>query len=188
MVKEHYYEDDACFNTQPRGGGCRLRAVFYWRIRMFQHTAARRRLLLAGLPTSQFIACFNTQPRGGGCRLDTTKDLIAEIVSTHSRAEAAATNGKLPYQEILFQHTAARRRLLGKFEIFSILLLFQHTAARRRLLNQDCDGKICHTVSTHSRAEAAAIGFEKKEDISGGFNTQPRGGGCHIRFHTLNCS
>ena len=55
----------------------------------FQHTAARRRLLHSrGMAASGFPR-FNTQPRGGGCR--DIEDWIAErLVSTHSRAEAAA--------------------------------------------------------------------------------------------------
>ena len=56
--------------------------------------------------------------------------------------------------------------------------MFQHTAARRRLLG------ICiliipfYFVSTHSRAEAAAVALTAFLIFSSGFNTQPRGGGC----------
>ena len=57
---------------------------------MFQHTAARRRLLPA-----QIIAKtgkrFNTQPHGGGCRQAPQGALIGVFVSTHSRTEAAAS-------------------------------------------------------------------------------------------------
>ena len=58
----------------------------------------------------------------------------------------------------MFQHTAARRRLL-----FSAIRLvykyeFQHTAARRRLLPLTSLDKRVKRVSTHSRAEAAAGG------------------------------
>ena len=35
------------FNTQPRGGGCRSRLVNTYYKKAFQHTAARRRLLLS---------------------------------------------------------------------------------------------------------------------------------------------
>ena len=57
-----------CFNTQPRGGGCRnetLRAL------------SKKR--------------FNTQPRGGGC-IYFRLGLLHSPVSTHSRGEAAATS------------------------------------------------------------------------------------------------
>ena len=36
---------DKCFNTQPRGGGCSLKSSYVSLHTMFQHTAARRRLL-----------------------------------------------------------------------------------------------------------------------------------------------
>ena len=56
------------------------------------------------------------------------------IVSTHSRAEAAAaiSTSFLPEQ------------------------MFQHTAARRRLHAQKLEALRTQAVSTHSRAEAAA--------------------------------
>ena len=60
---------------------------------------------------------------------------------------------------LLFQHTAARRRLVLPVSIPAFYLLFQHTAARRRLVTkaiQEMAGKI---VSTHSRPKAA--GFDK---------------------------
>ena len=57
---------------------------------------------------------------------------------------------------VMFQHTAARRRLavVKTFQL-TILLKFQHTAARRRLGyyfgGYQCD----KSVSTHSRPKAA---------------------------------
>ena len=71
------------FNTQPPEGGCALRLGFVWP-----------------------ILCFNTQPHGGGCEYKAVLDETPKV-STHSRAEAAAARDRL----ILFQHTAARRRL-----------------------------------------------------------------------------
>ena len=55
----------------------------------FQHTAARRRLLRWVRYTARTLR-FNTQPRGGGCWL-VFELLKWQKVSTHSRAEAAAT-------------------------------------------------------------------------------------------------
>ena len=55
-------------------------------------------------------------------------------VSTHSRAEAAAELGKKADQATAFQHTAARRRLPFNKGFLINSPLFQHTAARRRLL------------------------------------------------------
>ena len=78
-------------------------------------------------------------------------------VSTHSRAEAAAERGLSVISSLLFQHTAARRRLPD----------FQ------RYVSLD------YMVSTHSRAEAAAL-YARPAIIKRCFNTQPRGGGCRV--------
>ena len=126
--------------------------------RMFQHTAARRRLGRKGscsdfrLPVSThsrpkaagirlgysclFSLCFNTQPPEGGwgCR--------------HAWL-------RLYW---LFQHTAARRRLAHAEVAAERRILFQHTAARRRLgLSQyiACASQLF--VSTHSRPKAAGL-------------------------------
>ena len=85
---------------------------------MFQHTAARRRLL-ANEVIDITGGRFNTQPRGGGCAIkyifnDTTD------VSTHSRAEAAALQKGSKICVTGFQHTAARRRLQQRIENISM--------------------------------------------------------------------
>ena len=121
------------FNTQPRGGGCFILTKSKQPEKEFQHTAARRRLLMCHCIYSKQINCFNTQPRGGGC-------LVLSIcgslfwVSTHSRAEAAALWFFVQIFSAQFQHTAARRRLRCVPIIIRLKRLFQHTAARRRLL------------------------------------------------------
>ena len=102
---------------------------------MFQHTAARRRL------------------QGGSMR---SSDLIK--VSTHSRAEAAALkNAHKILHNAQFQHTAARRRLQNCTKWQKPTIQFQHTAARRRLRPRDSHSVLICLVSTHSRAEAAAL-------------------------------
>ena len=125
----------------------------------FQHTAARRRLLLGS--TSFF---YNPK------------------VSTHSRAEAAA-ECKLFYDTTgqPFQHTAARRRLPEyRFAIALARETFQHTAARRRLPQSALLNFHETSVSTHSRAEAAALSSKCARKPFSRFNTQPRGGGCTL--------
>ena len=78
------------FNTQPPEGGCANEESDAVGVAEFQHTAARRRLLLrwfrsgwrgsfntqppeGGCPTrsagSPLSDCFNTQPPEGGCRI-----------------------------------------------------------------------------------------------------------------------
>ena len=101
---------------------------------MFQHTAARRRLLIVRLA-----------------------DLKDYEVSTHSRPKAAAValtrQTKIEYK---FQHTAARRRLLNGRKQVQKLGMFQHTAARRRLPTRGRLEFKFKEVSTHSRPKAAA--------------------------------
>ena len=78
--------------------------------------------------------CFNTQPpEGGWGRVD---DKVKQFynVSTHSRPKAAGPyTAYIPLYETLFQHTAARRRLVTR------------TALGCRITY----------VSTHSRPKAA---------------------------------
>ena len=59
-----------------------------------------------------FFTCFNTQPTEGGW----------------------PKNGTPESKFIVFQHTAARRRLEHRFGVQASERMFQHTAARRRLV------------------------------------------------------
>ena len=56
---------------------------------------------------------------------------------------------------LVFQHTAARRRLDLCMDSIHLLLLFQHTAARRRLVLVRNLAAVVFDVSTHSRPKAA---------------------------------
>ena len=78
----------------------------------FQHTAARRRLACISLEVGVFIS-FNTQPPEGGW----------------------GRNPLCSHSVTVFQHTAARRRLGRQGLTKRQTLRFQHTAARRRLEN-----------------------------------------------------
>ena len=56
----------------------------------------------------------------------------------------------------MFQHTAARRRLVSVWVPGPPpLYMFQHTAARRRLGGHGNSECCTHLVSTHSRPKAA---------------------------------
>ena len=165
------------FNTQPPEGGwscsycitvwialfqhtaARRRLVFpiftNTPLILFQHTAARRRLVFGFGVSSPAPVGFNTQPPEGGW-----KSLILStsttMVSTHSRPKAAglariasryerqsfntqppeggwAQPKKRIKSWLMFQHTAARRRLVRIKWLKLLEYLFQHTAARRRL-------------------------------------------------------
>ena len=146
----------SCFNTQPPEGGWRTfagqwrapplvsthsrpKAAGKPRITMtldeqFQHTAARRRLVFI---LNRAIPC--------------------DIVSTHSRPKAAGDRAMMwlarqygfntqppeggwtsspstSTASSMFQHTAARRRLVLSRAVADATGWFQHTAARRRLV------------------------------------------------------
>ena len=145
------------FNTQPHEGGCCHYKCHVTQPVQFQHTAARRRLLIhsvvrcvlsspvsthsrtkaaaLSLCTLQHTICgFNTQPHEGGCTWQTPKYVFNWLVSTHSRAEAAAT-GKV------------KRR------------------NRTRCFNTQPRGGGCKKSGGHKMQPSC-------------FNTQPRGGGC----------
>ena len=97
--------------------------------------------------------CFNTQPPEGGWQHSAVSAHIFGV-STHSRPKAAGCP-PISSNPALFQHTAARRRLVD----------------RRRLGgNEPC-------VSTHSRPKAAGILFVSVYYLYGCFNTQPPEGG-----------
>ena len=151
----------------------------------FQHTAARRRLP-AGLPSAGMEPrSFNTQPPEGGCarrrnRVHTSHRFNTQPpeggcearvwawgrgeVSTHSRPKAAAREQLRAYAEVLFQHTAARRRLPLLRDRESMPCWFQHTAARRRLLRLRSLTEPIDPVSTHSRPKAAASATSASDD------------------------
>ena len=121
---------------------------------MFQHTAARRRLVVASEPEpaqQQFQHTAARRRLAGG--------VVGSIWSS------------------MFQHTAARRRLANNSFCSFIAIVFQHTAARRRLVTIRRSPGYTDIVSTHSRPKAA--GRINLIDIGSGqsFNTQPPEGG-----------
>ena len=80
------------------------------------------------------LCSFNTQPPEGGCSLG-----LGYLIGY-----------------VMFQHTAARRRLPLSTVLSLIGSKFQHTAARRRLPSMRVKFGKRFLVSTHSRPKAAA--------------------------------
>ena len=117
----------------------RRRLVAYKAIKdedeVFQHTAARRRLGPTFRACLKDTPCFNTQPPEGGWPIGCLI-LYRQPVSTHSRPKAAGS--KYSPSDL----AAA---------------MFQHTAARRRLVRPSLAGRSRHLVSTHSRPKAAGF-------------------------------
>ena len=73
-----------------------------------------------------------------------------------------------------FQHTAARRRLLGSHKDSRWAGKFQHTAARRRLHNALSFQWLSVLVSTHSRPKAAANKIVAPLSYMGSVSTHSR--------------
>ena len=109
---------------------------------------------------------FNTQPPEGGWAVFWGSDVPSTSVSTHSRPKAAGRFYErcwLMGSPAAFQHTAARRRLVGFGSYFCLYGL----------------------VSTHSRPKAAGIRTCRKGLYTACFNTQPPEGGWLLRVRTL---
>ena len=145
------------FNTQPPEGGCLNDIVTVHLLIWFQHTAARRRLLLGQTLTSGADG-FNTQPPEGGCQHLFCCALLSAGFNTQPPEGGCLCHisGGLDFG--LFQHTAARRRLPDASSSTQSKRWFQHTAARRRLRPHLLFYNCCTSVSTHSRPKAAAYG------------------------------
>ena len=141
-------------HSRPKAAGSY--AHDFARYMEFQHTAARRRLVVISHTITPVVSFQHTAARRRLGALPAWQRLKFDVVSTHSRPKAAGTNANFLFQifhsfntqppeggwEInpdsawvayQFQHTAARRRLDA--DLFGNVLnkTFQHTAARRRL-------------------------------------------------------
>ena len=101
-------------------------------LRRFQHTAARRRLDRKDTTLKQEFG-FNTQPPEGGWR----------------------TRGFCVSCQVCFNTQPPEGGWKGKKVIQKVYSMFQHTAARRRLVLRGEGRKPTIHVSTHSRPKAA---------------------------------
>ena len=121
------------FNTQPPEGGWLLRRR-HFALKDGFNTQPPEGGWFFALWRAMFSASFNTQPPEGGWA--SRKIIFKEnIMFQHTAARRRldqADNFQLTLQQ--FQHTAARRRLATKSPNASSPYAFQHTAARRRLV------------------------------------------------------
>ena len=143
---------------------------------MFQHTAARRRLVFLYHFQLYQNLCFNTQPPEGGWGSQPRRrhrplgfntqppeggwqrcpgNDYSQRVSTHSRPKAAGSDSAGFGQHTRFQHTAARRRLGDAGHHCRRLCKSFNTQPPEGgwgLEVSDSEGRL---VSTHSRPKAA---------------------------------
>ena len=98
---------------------------------------------------------FNTQPPEGGWRYWAAL-LDIEAVSTHSRPKAAGPEDVfVPNAVRVSTHSRPKAAGSGSLHIQTARYMFQHTAARRRLVDLDIEELQWWYVSTHSRPKAA---------------------------------
>ena len=126
---------------------------------LFQHTAARRRLVWFLALAMLGAACFNTQPPEGGWAarlgIDNTPN-----VSTHSRPKAAGPQPRQRHTANRFQHTAARRRLVPRTTARVLLAFCFNTQPPEGGWRRDKGfPSYRRWVSTHSRPKAAGLAF-----------------------------
>ncbi len=88
---ERNTQHHCCFNTQPRGGGCNILVVRKNAEGKFQHTAARRRLL--DLDKSEYVPAVSTHSRAEAAASRKLVLVLVACVSTHSPPKAAALEG-----------------------------------------------------------------------------------------------
>ena len=123
--------DSSSFNTQPPEGGWLYQVRRPLLARLFQHTAARRRLETC-MSWIVWPSGFNTQPPEGGWA-HSLSTFFAKSVSTHSRPKAAGNPRKIKGYAIAVS-THSRPKAAGR---------------HWKLMNTEL------TVSTHSRPKAA---------------------------------
>ena len=81
----------------------------------------------------------------------------------------------------MFQHTAARRRLVSFYRRFIFRRVFQHTAARRRLGSNKLKYPLFYLVSTHSRPKAAGY-CKNRQQNHNNVSTHSRPKAAGLRF------
>ena len=124
---------------------------------------------------------FNTQPPEGGCFDIVFVDYIGIMVSTHSRAKAAAS----PYQRAskslrVSTHSRAKAAADVGINIELLDIVSTHSRAEAAASWRGLCGDIS-AVSTHSHPKvAAALSLPHHLDLRR-FNTQPPEGGCTTR-------
>ena len=145
---------------------------------LFQHTAARRRLVYAITSFKVFSNyCFNTQPPEGGWPVQPLRAWQGYYGFNTQPPEGGWLDLPSFNTSPWFQHTAARRRLDHILQGFFGVPLFQHTAARRRLANSErlknSVGLFQHTAARRRLATLMVL----TDCTNWRFNTQPPEGG-----------
>ena len=95
----------------------------------------------------------HSRPKAAGYSVISTADRV--VVSTHSRPKAAGAKLLNELMSMMFQHTAARRRLVG-LRVFLLGRFSVSTHSRPKAAGYPSQHAAVETlVSTHSRPKAA---------------------------------
>ena len=182
-----YYNPDIGVSThsRPKAAG-----YLFYNItpqRVFQHTAARRRLARCFEIQGNILKFQHTAARRRLVAGDGDVELLA-VVSTHSRPKAAGFQS-LTRLKARGVSTHSRPKAAGAMMVFkTVNAMFQHTAARRRLVGYKLLTGLGQKVSTHSRPKAAGLDQCLYRTEYQGFNTQPPEGGWTLTCAVLQLS
>ena len=155
-------------------------------VTLFQHTAARRRLLQYKI-LKMLLKLVSTHSRPKAAASNRQLQGVIGMVSTHSRPKAAAQADAFLVADVEFQHTAARRRLpIVRGHCMRNGFVSTHSRPKAAASHWASRPSTKSIVSTHSRPKAAAFSFLCGLQYIRCFNTQPPEGGCHI--HSANSS
>ena len=145
-------------------------------VKVFQHTAARRRLVWSDF---WVLLVFPFQHTAARRRLDRKVRQLKRSISFNTQPPEGGWQAYLycAYLHTCFNTQPPEGGWLLSVYAYKCRLRFQHTAARRRLeqLSNREDRHL--TVSTHSRPKAAGAVYRHEYLLLDGFNTQPPEGG-----------
>ena len=149
-------------------------------LRLTKTVSTHSRPKAAGIKVNRGLVTFgvstHSRPKAAGCMIILL--MINQNVSTHSRPKAAGSPAALkPFWVSSFNTQPPEGGWIfssvGSFK----MALFQHTAARRRLVFPFTSRNTVIHVSTHSRPKAAGKSAGCILNITKSFNTQPPEGG-----------
>ena len=177
ILNPHKTTQTIGFNTQPPEGGCFTVGRAPCHTRVFQHTAARRRLRCTIFaPSTNQQVSTHSRPKAAAAS-PAQRHRIAHV-STHSRPKAAAgTACQFDRRHGVSTHSRPKAAAGGLGDVIALKTVSTHSrpkaaAHRRATLHRG------QPVSTHSRPKAAATLATIIARLGQRFNTQPPEGGC----------
>ena len=175
-----YYKSSSQHQFQHSAARRRLVLIRYVRrySKQFQHSAARRRLNWASSVTASFN-CFNTQPPEGGCEHGMVALFGIGRFNTQPPEGGWLRKPSVYYPFYVFQHSAARRRLPFPTHHWPFPIRVSTLSRPKAAVPTPVLVMPKPLVSTLSRPKAAADSANHC-DRCVCFNTQPPEGGCYL--------